>query len=108
MHHVLSRVRVPREVRPRAGGHRLPPVLSKLPGWLVDDAESVRQEAAPYRDMLPTERGAHLAAACRGAARLIASRADRARVLEYRDALPESTRAALARLRRHHDPGSMA
>ena len=74
-------------------------MLARLPGWVVDDATSVRNEAAPYRDMTPTERGALLAAACRSAARILRSRADAAQILELRDTLPESSERALERLR---------
>ncbi|MEI8255142.1 MAG: hypothetical protein WCJ30_05660 [Deltaproteobacteria bacterium] len=71
----------------------------KLPAWVVDDAASVRAEAAPYRDMTPEKRGELLASACRAAARMLRARADGARAAEYRDPLPESSKLALARLR---------
>ena len=73
---------------------------SSLPGWVVSDAESVRSEAEPYRDLTPEQRGALLAAACRAAARLLRARDDAAAVLAHRDPLPESTIRALERLRR--------
>ncbi len=71
-----------------------------LPGWVEDDAESVRAEAAPYIGMTPEERARHLKAACRAAARMIRSRADAERVLAFEDPLPDSSRRALERLRR--------
>lgn len=75
-------------------------VKSVLPGWVVDDRESVREEAAPYRLMTPEQRGALMAAACRAAARLLSVREDRRKVLNFRDPLPPSTLLALQRLRR--------
>ena len=71
-----------------------------LPGWIVDDRESVRREAEPYRHMTPEQRAELLAAACRGMARLLRIRDDRDRVLAHTDPLPESTIRALERLRR--------
>lgn len=70
-----------------------------LPGWVTSNEESVRREAAPYAGMAPEERASHLAAACRAAAKLLASRADRERVLALEDPLPESSLRALERLR---------
>jgi hypothetical protein len=75
-------------------------VLAKLPGWVVDDVGSVRAEAAPYRDMTPERRAVLLAAACRASAKMLRARVDGARVAEYRDPLPESSKVALERLRR--------
>ena len=73
--------------------------MTELPGWVVDDRTSVAREAAPYRRMTADERWRHLSAACRAAARQLASRPDRERLLAYRDPLPESSAAILARLR---------
>lgn len=70
-----------------------------LPGWVIDDRESVRREARPYRDMGDQQRLSLLAAACRGAARILRARDDRDRALEYIDPLPDSSIAALKRLR---------
>ncbi|MDI7266415.1 MAG: hypothetical protein QME96_00275 [Myxococcota bacterium] len=75
-------------------------VKSVLPAWVVDDRESVREEAAPYRLMTPEQRGALMAAACKAAARLLGVREDRRRVLAFRDPMPQSTLLALDRLRR--------
>ena len=72
--------------------------MDRLPGWIVDDATAVRREALPYRELSFEERARHTAMACRGAARQLAARADRERLLAYRDPLPESTVQALARL----------
>lgn len=73
---------------------------SPKPAWAnVDDATSVRQEAAPYRDMSPEQRLVVLAMACRAAMRLLLSREDRHLVMRHVDPLPDSSVHALARLR---------
>lgn len=71
-----------------------------LPAWVVSNAESVAREAEPYRAMTPDERARVMRAACRAAARLLSTREDRERVLAHEDPLPQSTLAALERLRR--------
>jgi hypothetical protein len=74
-------------------------VLAKLPGWVVDDVTSVREEVAHLRNTTPAERW-ELARRCARDALWALRLGDRAeRALEYRDPLPESTVAALARLR---------
>jgi hypothetical protein len=73
--------------------------MTQLPPWVTDNRTAVAREAAPYRDMSPEARWRATAAACRAAARQLAGRADRERILAFRDPLPESSRAALARLR---------
>jgi hypothetical protein len=70
-----------------------------LPPWVVDNRTAVAREAAPYRGLTPEQRSRALAAACRAAARQLAARPDRQRLLEYRDPLPETSVAALRRLR---------
>jgi hypothetical protein len=70
-----------------------------LPGWVVDNAESVRREAEPYRTMTPAGRAALLAAALRSAMRLLRCRSDARAALDHSDPLPESSLRALARLR---------
>ncbi|MFO8072413.1 MAG: hypothetical protein R6V85_11115 [Polyangia bacterium] len=71
-----------------------------LPEWMDDDAESVRAEAASYREMSPEQRLVLLAAACRAAARMLRSRPDAEDMLSHRDPLPRSSQKALERLRR--------
>jgi hypothetical protein len=66
----------------------------------MEDTESVRVEAAPYREMTADQRRVLLAAACRAAARMLRHREDAEAVLAHVDPLPESTVLALARLRR--------
>jgi hypothetical protein len=56
-------------------------------------------EVAPYRAMTPEQRGEILARVCRDALELVRSRSDAERVMAFSDPLPESTRAALRRLR---------
>ena len=70
-----------------------------LPPWVVENAESVRREAARYRAMTPAERARDLQAACKGAMQLLAGRPARAAILARLDALPASSKAILARLR---------
>jgi hypothetical protein len=71
-----------------------------LPGWIVGDADSVRAEAASYREMTVDQRQVLLAATCRAAARLLRNREDVETGLARTDPLPASTIRALARLRR--------
>jgi hypothetical protein len=73
--------------------------LASLPKWVVDDAESVRQECAPYIAMTGQERMAVLAALLRDAERILAARADSDRARAWSDPLPASTVRALERLR---------
>jgi hypothetical protein len=76
--------------------------MTKVPAWVVDNATAVAREAADYRGLSPVERLRLTAIACRGAARQLASRPDRLRILAHRDPLPNSTVVALERLRREH------
>lgn len=85
-------------------------MLDRLPGWVVDDDASVRAEVAEWRDLTPAERW-RLAVLCSRDV-MWAARASghAARILDAVDPLPDSTVAALARLRRqagwgHGDPG---
>lgn len=72
----------------------------KLPSaWVRDEVASVREDVAPYLGLDLAERARILAAVCLGAAQTLRARDDRERVIAYRDPLPASTVAALARLR---------
>jgi hypothetical protein len=73
--------------------------MARLPGWVVDNRTSVEREASAYLTLTPEQRWRATAAACRSAARQLASRQDRSRLLEYRDPLPDSSIIALRRLR---------
>jgi hypothetical protein len=82
----------------RIGSRREP--MTRLPKWVVSNRVSVEREAAPYRGMSAEDRWRATAAACRSAARQLAGRPDRERILDYRDPLPVSTIRILRRLRR--------
>jgi hypothetical protein len=73
--------------------------MSALPPWVTDNRTAVAREAAPYRGLTPEARWRATAAACRAAARQLAHRSDRERILAFRDPLPESSVEALRRLR---------
>lgn len=73
-----------------------------IPKWAVDNRTAVAQEAAPYRGLTSEARSRFLAAACRGAARQLANRPDRERILAHRDPLPESSVIILQRLREEY------
>lgn len=75
-------------------------VLAKLPGWIVADATSVREEVEEWRGTTAAERW-RLAVLCsRDAMWAIRASGDPGRILDQVDPLPDSTVAALARLRR--------
>jgi hypothetical protein len=75
-------------------------MLEALPGWVVDDVTSVREEVAEWKQLSPSERW-RLARACSRDA-MWAARASgmRQRILDQLDPLPSSTLDALERLRR--------
>lgn len=75
-------------------------MLAKLPGWVVDDVTSVRAEVAPWRAMTAAERW-QLARLCSRDAMWAVRNSGRAqRILDQVAPMPDSTVAALARLRR--------
>jgi len=71
-----------------------------LPGWVVDDVTSVREEVAPWRDLTPAERWKLAKLCARDAMWAARASGNPQRILDRIDPLPESTVAALARLRR--------
>ncbi len=75
-------------------------MLAKLPGWVVDDATSVRREVEEWRDLTAAERWrlAHLCS--RDAVWAAKASGNPKRVLDHVEPLPESTILALARLRK--------
>lgn len=73
--------------------------MARLPKWVVDNATAVAREAEPYRDLTPEQRLRATAAACRAAARQLAARSDRRRLLDCRDPLPEDSVLLLRGLR---------
>ena len=74
--------------------------MSKLPGWVVDDVTSVKNEVAEWRGLSSAElwRLATLCARDAMWAMRVSGRRDA--VLAHEDPLPESTVRALERLRR--------
>ncbi len=75
-------------------------MLPQLPGWVVDDATSVRDEVAEWRGLTAAELWALAVRCSRDAMWAIAAGGQRTRVLAHVDPLPASTVRALARLRR--------
>ena len=73
--------------------------MSRNPWNDIDPVAEVQEEAAEYVDMTPEERGRLVAAACRGAAALLAARPDAQRAIDWQDPLPESSMSHLAELR---------
>ena len=79
-------------------------MLTRLPGWVVDDATSVREEVADLVGASP-EQLWRMAKRCARDARwavraTVDGHADPGRVLDHRDPLPPTTLAAMARLRK--------
>lgn len=72
---------------------------ARLPGWVVDNATSVRREAEPYRAMTPAERWEIAQRCCRAAHAMLQRSPHAERALAHIDPLPSSTVEALARLR---------
>ena len=75
-------------------------MLPKLPGWIVDDAASVREEVAPYVGIGPAELWRITEDCARDAMWAVRASGMADHVLASEDPLPPSTIAALARLRR--------
>lgn len=74
-------------------------MLSKLPGWVIDDAASVHAEVADWRGTTAAERWRLAVLSSRDALWAVRASRDR-RALDHVDPLPDTTTAALARLRR--------
>ena len=75
-------------------------VLAKLPGWVIDDDASVREEVAEWRGLTPAELW-RLARLCsRDAIWATRTSGNPQRILDRVDPLPESTITALERLRK--------
>jgi len=74
-------------------------MLPSLPGWVIDDIASVREEVQEWVHTTEAERW-HLAKACaRDAIWAIRASGMARRILDQVDPLPESTVRALERLR---------
>jgi len=81
-------------------------MLSRLPGWVVDDVTSVREEVRELVSTTPAARW-RLAVLCsRDAMWAIQASGMRERILAQVDPVPESTNRALERLRRAAGWGS--
>jgi hypothetical protein len=75
-------------------------VLARLPGWVVEDVASVREEVAQWATLTPAERWRLALLCARDAAWAARASGTRQRILDFVDPLPETTLQALARLRR--------
>ncbi len=73
--------------------------LARLPGWVVDNATSVRREVSGEICTSMSERWAVTQRACRAARAVLRFQPDPRRVLAQIDPLPDSTVRALERLR---------
>ncbi len=71
----------------------------RLPGWVIGNDDSVRQEVSPYRHATMAQRWDATRRCCRAAISMLRFNRDQARALAYRDPLPASSVAALERLR---------
>ncbi len=77
--------------------------LERLPGWVVDNDDSVRAEVAPHVGQSMAARWQATRRCCRAAMRMLAFQPDTRPALAYRDPLPVSTLTALTRLRQVRD-----
>lgn len=75
-------------------------MATDLPGWVKSGAESARDKARLSRDLSLEDRLKASAAVCATASYMLALNPKRKRVLQWVDPVPQSTVAALARLRR--------
>jgi hypothetical protein len=75
-------------------------MLSKLPGWIIDDAESVREEVADWIDMTSAERWQLAKLCARDVVWAASASGRREQILAHQEPLPPSTIVALERLRR--------
>jgi hypothetical protein len=73
---------------------------TKLPGWVKDDAQSIRDEMAPYVDATPEELWTLTAACARDAMWALSACDVPEAALAYREPLPARSVEILARLRR--------
>lgn len=74
--------------------------IEKLPGWVVDDETSVREEVAPYVGVAPAELWRLTEDCARDAMWAVRASGMAERVLAQEDPLPESSVRALERLRK--------
>jgi len=74
-------------------------VLAKLPGWVIDDATSVRREVEAFERATSTERWAATLLCARDALWAVRLGHDPGRVLDFEDRLAPATERAFERLR---------
>ena len=74
--------------------------LERLPGWVIDEDASIRDEVAEYLGKSPEQLWEMTKRCARSAVWALSFHADPRVTLEQRDPLPPSTLRALARLRR--------
>jgi hypothetical protein len=73
--------------------------LETIPGWIVDNDTSVRDEVQPFVNASMAERWRATRRCARAARRMLSFHPDPSLALEHRDPLPSSSVEALARLR---------
>lgn len=74
-------------------------MLTRMPGWVIDNDASVREEVAPYVHATAAECIEATRRCCRGAMTMLRFHPQPATILAHVDPLPASTIEALARLR---------
>jgi hypothetical protein len=74
-------------------------MLQRLPGWVVDNETSIGSEVAPFVSASDADRIEATRRCCRGAMTMLRFHDDPTQALEWVDPLPETSVAALARLR---------
>lgn len=81
--------------------------LERLPGWVIDNDASVREEVAPFVQASMAARWAATRRCSRAARAMLRFHRDPARALGHQDPLPPGSVAALRRLRetRSRPPG---
>jgi hypothetical protein len=78
--------------------------LEQLPGWVIDNDASVREEVAPFVGASMAERWDATRRCCRAAVAMLRFHPHPERVLAHRDPTPESSARALVRLREQVAP----
>jgi len=74
-------------------------MLTRMPGWVIDNDASVREEVAPYVNATAAECIEATRRCCQGAMTILRFHSHPAAILAHVDPLPASTVEALARLR---------
>ena len=74
-------------------------MLSKLPGWAIDDDASILEEVAEWRGLTPAQLWRLAGLCARDAIWAAKVSGNAGKILAYEEPLPKSTVEALARLR---------